>query len=129
MNNGLFIPILGLGTWDLNGNICVNAVKEAYDLGYRHIDTAEFYKNENEIGKAIKDIPREKLFIVSKIWPTHLSYKGVLNACEDSLSRLGTNYLDLYLIHWPNIFIGMEEPLKAFKKLSSEGKIKSFGVG
>jgi diketogulonate reductase-like aldo/keto reductase len=128
LNNGVLMPILGLGTWDLKGERGTSSVKEAISLGYRHIDTAEFYRNEEDIGKAVKDFPRKKLFIVSKVWPLHLSYNGVHNSCNKSLAKLGTDYLDLYLIHWPKLIGGIQDSVKAFKELYVLGKIKSFGV-
>lgn len=122
------MPILGLGTWQLRGNQALESVKKALELGYTHIDTAEAYLNEEEIGQAIKDFPRDKIFITSKVFPEELDYFRVLGSCEQSLSRLATSYLDQYLIHWPNKNINYNEVFKAFKKLYSEGKIKSFGV-
>ena len=171
LNDGNEIPVLGLGTWHLNGESCIYAVKKAIEnfakfkkitkfsgepfenslnnsnlanyskfsieLGYRHIDTAEIYGNENEIGKAISGFNRKELFITSKVFPFmtsnilplpfSLTYKGILKACEKSLLRLKTDYLDLYLIHWPRKNKNMEY-LKACKKLIDDGKIKSFGV-
>ena len=120
------MPVLGLGTWDLKGINCVDAVKKAIELGYRHIDTAELYENEEEIGEAIKDFKRKELFITSKISPKNLTYDGVFRSFENSLSKLKTDYLDLYLIHWPEKF--REDVYKAFKELYSEKKIRAFGV-
>ena len=122
------MPLLGLGTWQLKGKTCEQAVREALKLGYTHIDTAEFYGNEEEIGKAIAGEDRSRLFITSKVAPHHLSHKGVLKACDRSLRKLGTDYLDLYLIHWPRRKRHTTEVLSAFKKLHDEGKIRSFGV-
>ena len=95
------MPQLGLGTWQLNSSECIHSVKRALELGYTHIDTAEMYMNEEEIGVAIKNSAREKLFITSKVWQKDLTYERVLKACEISLTKLGTEYLDLYLIHLP----------------------------
>ncbi len=122
------IPILGLGTWDLRGNQCVETVKLALELGYTHIDTAESYNNENEIGIGIKSFDRSKLFITSKVWPGNLKHDDVLKACDNSLNKLGTGYLDLYLIHWPSFKIPLEESLPAFNRLFDQGKIKAFGI-
>ena len=122
------IPVLGLGTWKLTGKTCITAVKKALELGYRHIDTAEYYRNHVEIGKAITGFEREDIFITSKVWASDLRYNDVLKMCDKALKELKTDYLDLYLIHWPNPKIPIEETLKAFKKLYDEGKIKNFGI-
>lgn len=127
------IPKLGLGTWQLVGNKCVDVVSNALKLGYRHIDTAEIYGNESEIGKAIKKaeefrVVRREIFITSKVWRDNLHYEDVIKACNESLKRLRTTYLDLYLIHWPNKNIPIEETLNAFKELENQGKVKNFGV-
>ncbi|MFH1412472.1 MAG: aldo/keto reductase [bacterium] len=122
------IPQLGLGTWMMSNGACAKAVKQALDLGYTHIDTAEEYKNEEAIGRAIKDYDREQLFITSKVWHENLHYEQTLKACENSLQRLKTDYLDLYLIHWPNKLIPIEQTLSALKELQKTGKIKSIGV-
>lgn len=129
LNNRNKIPLLGLGTWKLKEETCVNIVEQAIKLGYKHIDTAEIYENENEIGRAISGFKREELFITSKVFsiPFSLEYDKILQACEKSLSRLKTNYLDLYLIHWPRKSRYFNY-LKAFKKLIDEGKIRAFGV-
>jgi len=124
------IPSLGFGTWELTGDTCVKAVKTALATGYRHIDTAEIYRNETEVGQAIQksNIPREEIFITSKAWQDGLNYDRVIKACELSLKRLQTNYIDLYLLHWPDKYLNMESILKAFKHLKDEGKIKNFGI-
>ena len=128
LNNGIAMPQLGLGTWNLQGKEALQAVTQALEQGYRHIDTAEAYYNEMEIGKAIKKIPREELFITSKISPQDLDYYRVLAACEESLAKLETEYLDQYLLHWPQHHLPYMEIFKACKKLYDDGKIKSFGV-
>ena len=129
LNNGKSIPALGLGTWQLKGESCINSVKGAIEMGYTHIDTAEIYGNEEEVGRAIKEtgIPRAELFITSKKFPFQLTYNSVIKSCEKSLKKLSTDYLDLYLLHWPKRKKNMKY-LEAFKKLLDEGKIKSFGV-
>ena len=128
LSNGVKIPSIGLGTWQLLGKECEYAVKNALELGYRHIDTAEIYNNESDIGNAIRGFDRKKLFITSKVWPMHCNYDGVLNACNNSIKRLGCDYLDLYLIHWPKGVKDLEETFRAFKKLYDDGKVKSIGV-
>lgn len=128
LKDGNKIPILGLGTWQLTGKSCEQSVKDAISLGYNHIDTAEFYGNHKEIGRAIKNADRKKLFITSKVWYDNLKYDYVLKSCDKTLKDLGTNYLDLYLIHWPNNKIDMKETFDALKKLYDDKKIKSVGV-
>jgi len=128
MKDGNRIPSVGLGTWSLKGAECRRVVKMALKLGYRHIDTAEMYGNEADIGAAMKDFDRSKIFVTSKVRGENLRYDDVIEACNRSLDALGTGYLDLYLIHWPVEEVPLEETLKAFRKLLDEGKIKSAGV-
>ncbi len=122
------IPVLGLGTWLLTGEKCIETVKLALQLGYRHIDTAEMYGNQREIGMAIQGFDRKKLFIVSKVWTNHLCYKDVLKACDETLRELNTRYLDLYLIHGPSTDVPVQETLKALDELKEQGKIRGLGV-
>ena len=122
------IPVLGLGTWRLYSKECTTVVQKAIEIGYTHFDTAEIYDNEADIGKAIKGIDRSKLFITSKVWYNHLHYNDVVKACENSLRKLGTSYLDLYLIHWPNSSVPMEETFKAMAELKKRELVKSIGV-
>jgi diketogulonate reductase-like aldo/keto reductase len=126
--DGHRIPVLGLGTWNLTGQRCVSAVSRALELGYRHIDTAEMYGNQAEIGDAIKTFPRSALFLTSKVWSNHLHHDDVHRACDNTLRQLGTSYLDLYLIHWPNISVPLTETFKALKELVDQGKVRSVGV-
>ena len=111
LNNGVEIPVLGFGTWKAqDGEEAYQAVLTALEAGYRHIDTAAVYKNEGSVGRAIKDsgIPREELFITTKLWNGNHTYEETQEAFARSLERLGLDYLDLYLIHWPN-----PKPLRA----------------
>jgi 2,5-diketo-D-gluconate reductase B len=128
--NNRKMPVLGLGTWDLRGNACFSAVKEALQLGYRHIDTAEFYGNEAEIGKAIAQsgVPREELFITTKVWTNHHKAPDFKKAAGDSLKRLGLSHIDLLLIHWPNPAVPLAETLGALGQLAKEGKALSVGI-
>ena len=130
MPDGLSIPQLGLGTWQLTGKACVNAVCAAFSLGIKHVDTAELYGNQKEIGKAIIDsgIDRADVFITSKVWHSNLSRSKAIAACEATLKQLNTDYLDLYLIHWPNKEVPVGETLAAMEILQKEGKIRSIGV-
>lgn len=128
LKNGNRIPVLGLGTWELTGKKCQEAVKKALELGYRHIDTAEAYGNQREIGEAIKDFDRDELFITSKVWREHLHFDDAFKACDETLKDLKTEYLDLYLIHWPNRSVPLTETFEALGKLVEMGKVKSVGV-
>jgi diketogulonate reductase-like aldo/keto reductase len=140
--HGIQIPKIGFGTWRIGGEGSADpsqdgksllALRSALELGYTHFDTAEFYAqghSEELLAVAVRDskIPREKLFITSKVWPDHLRYESVLKSCEGSLRRLKMDYLDLYLIHWPNPLIKLEGTFKALNQLVREGKLKHVGV-
>jgi len=128
LRSNYYIPVLGLGTWRLLSKECEEVVRKTLEIGYRHIDTAEYYENQKEIGKAIREFPRSELFITSKVWGTNLKFKSVLKACESTLKELNTSYLDLYLIHWPNPEVPLEETLRAMKVLHEDGKVRSIGV-
>lgn len=128
LKSGVEMPLIGAGTWSLDPEEARKSVKTALELGYNHIDTAEGYQNEEGIGKAIEDHERSELFITSKVLPSNLHYESVLESCEKSLEKLGTDYLDLYLIHWPNEAISIRETMQAMKKLHDEEKVKSVGV-
>jgi diketogulonate reductase-like aldo/keto reductase len=130
LSNGQQIPVLGLGTWQLTGDLCTKAVEKALEIGYRHIDTAERYENHNAIGQALlqSGIPRKELFLVSKVWREHLERSAVLDACKRILEELKTNYLDLCLIHWPNGAVPIQETLLSLQDLKEQGLIKGIGV-
>ena len=140
LNNGVSIPVLGFGTWKAeNGEVAYQAVLEALKAGYRHIDTAAIYKNEESVGRAIRDsgIPRQEIFVTTKLWNTNHSYDEARQAFEESMEKLGLDYLDLYLIHWPNPKPLREngewktrnaEVWRAMEDLYQEGKIRAIGV-
>lgn len=128
LKSGYEMPVLGLGTWQLKGQKCKKAVQDAYELGYRHIDTAEMYENEADIGEAIRKIDRKSLFITSKAPQKYLAHQDLLSSCRRSLEKLGTDYLDLYLLHWPNDDILLDETLEGIRDLFEQGSIRSFGV-
>ncbi len=128
--NGVEMPRLGLGVWKAkDGEEVENAVKAAIETGYRLIDTAAFYKNEEGVGKAIKasGIMREELFITTKVWNDQQGYESTLQAFEESRKKLGLEYLDLYLIHWP-VKEKFKETWKALEKLYQDGWVKAIGV-
>jgi diketogulonate reductase-like aldo/keto reductase len=122
------LPALGLGTWNIDGATVAESVRAALDAGYTHVDTAEGYRNEVEIGEAISDYDREDIFLTSKVLPKNLTYDSLVEACEASLDRLGTDYLDLYLVHWPNPAISLRETLSAMATLHDEGLVRNVGV-
>lgn len=130
LHNGVEMPVLGLGVYKVEeGTQIEDTVQSALDLGYRLIDTASFYQNEEGVGRAIRNsgIPREELFITTKVWNSEQGYDNTLQAFEDSLKRLGLDYLDLYLVHWP-VKGKYLETWRALEKLYQEGKVKAIGV-
>jgi diketogulonate reductase-like aldo/keto reductase len=122
------LPALGIGTWRLDGETVKESVRTALDAGYTHVDTAEGYRNEREIGEVLADYDRDELFLTSKVLPKHLTYDSLIEACEASLDRLGTEYLDLYLIHWPNPAVSLRESLSAMATLQDRGLVRNVGV-
>lgn len=127
---GVEIPALGLGTWQLTDDDCVRAVETALELGYRHIDTAQMYGNEAEIGRALaaSGVDRDELFLTTKLWNDNLRHADVLATTEESLDRLGTDWIDLLLIHWPHPSVPLEETLGAMEELRDAGKVRHLGV-
>lgn len=139
---GLRMPKIGFGTWSIGGKSIADAssdersleaLRSALELGYTHFDTAEMYAGghaEELLGKAIRESgkKREELIITSKVLPLHLKYEDVLKACERSLKRLGMEYLDIYLIHWPNPLIRLEDTFSALNKLVKDGLVRHVGV-
>lgn len=135
LSDGAEIPQIGLGTWQLHGEEAYRVVREALEIGYRHIDTAKLYDNEVEIGRAIADavrageVSRDELFITSKVWNDDHGAKKAPRAFEASLSRLGLDYLDLYLVHWPCPQQGLYvETFEAIAKIQGLGRAQSIGV-
>ncbi len=127
---GESVPMIGLGTWNMRGQACYRATLSALELGYRHIDTAEMYRNESKVGRAIADsgVDRSELFLVTKVSASHLSHSGVLQAAESSLQRLSLDAIDLYLVHWPNDRIPIEETMAGMNELVDSGKVRRIGV-
>jgi methylglyoxal/glyoxal reductase len=132
LHNGVEMPWLGLGVFLVkDGEEVVNSVKVALEAGYRSIDTAAVYKNEEGVGKAIAEsnVPREELFITTKVWNADQGYEATLAAFDVSLKKLGLDYLDLYLIHWPLPSQGkFVETWKALEKLYKDGRVRAIGV-
>jgi diketogulonate reductase-like aldo/keto reductase len=138
LSNGVKIPCIGFGTWQTpDGDVCVSSVKAAIDAGYRHIDTAAIYGNEESVGAAIKQagVPRQELFITTKLWNQDHGYEATLKAFESSMKKLGLDYLDLYLIHWPNPAEFRDSwqeanagTWRAFEELYKAGRVRSIGI-
>lgn len=137
LNNGIEIPAMGFGTYRMAPEDTVAAVKYALATGWRHIDTAAFYGNEKEVGQAVREsgIPRQDIFVTTKLWNTERGYDSALRAFDHSLEALGMDYLDLYLIHWPAspFFFDDWKKLnsdswKALERLYKEGRVRSIGL-
>lgn len=130
LDNNINIPALGFGTWDLNGQEAMEAVSYALEIGYRHIDTADTYNNHKEIGMVIQKsgIPREEVFITTKVWRDDLGKNALKDAAHRFLDELQVDYLDLLLIHWPNSNFPIKETMQAMRALKEGGIIKAIGV-
>lgn len=131
LNNGVEMPQLGFGVWQVDNEEATAAVQTAIEVGYRSIDTAMIYQNEEGVGKAIKNagIARDDLFITTKVWNTDHGYEQTLKAFDESLEKLGLEYVDLYLVHWPTPqFDTYVDTYKALEKLYNDGRVKAIGV-
>lgn len=129
LNNGMEMPSVGLGVWQSdNGEEVVNAIHWALDAGYRHVDTAMIYKNEEGVGKALKtaSLPRHKVFLTTKIWNDDIRAGRTATALDESLKRLGTDYVDLILLHWP--VKGYEAGWEALEEALEAGKTRAIGL-
>jgi diketogulonate reductase-like aldo/keto reductase len=128
--NGAKIPLLGLGTWDLRGRACARVVEQALRLGYRHVDTAEMYDNEREVGEGVhaSGVKRNDVFLTTKIWPSHFAPRALERAARECLVRLRLSEVDLLLLHWPNPQIPLEETLGALCKVKRDGLARHIGV-
>jgi len=127
---GVEVPTVGLGTWRLSGETCYETVKTALELGYRHVDTAQLYGNEAAVGRAIgdSDVPREEVFLTTKVHPGNVRYDDVLESTRASLDRLGTDYVDLLLQHWPNPLVSFADTARAMAELRDAGLVRHVGV-
>jgi diketogulonate reductase-like aldo/keto reductase len=138
--NGVELPAIGFGTWTIGGSMTedpsrddegIARIREAIDIGYTHIDTAEMYgggHTEELVGQAIEGYDRSGLFITTKVSPSHLAYAEVRRAIERSLSRLRTDYVDLYLVHWPNPSVPLSQTFRALNELVEQGMVRHLGV-
>ncbi len=137
---GVEIPVLGLGTWGMGGRQIedhrwdkenVTAIRMAIELGLTHIDTAEYYgagHAEELVGEAIESYPRDSLFITTKVWHSHLHYDDLMESMRKSLKRLNLDYVDLYLVHWPNPDVPLRETMEAMERCAEEGYTRFIGV-
>ncbi|MEE1926947.1 aldo/keto reductase [Streptomyces sp. TRM 70351] len=131
LNNGVSMPQLGFGVWQVPDDEAAATVARALEAGYRSIDTASAYQNEEGTGRAIaaSGVPREEVFLTTKLWNSDQGYDATLRAFDASLARLGTEYVDLYLIHWPlPMFDRYVDTWRAFEKLYADGRVRAIGV-
>jgi 2,5-diketo-D-gluconate reductase B len=128
--HGARIPLLGLGTWELRGRACTRVVEQALRLGYRHLDTAEMYDNEREVGEGLhaSGVKRGEVFVTTKIWPSHFAPRELERAARECLARLRLSEVDLLLLHWPNPQIPLAETLGALAKVKRDGLTRHIGV-
>jgi diketogulonate reductase-like aldo/keto reductase len=130
LNNGVNIPIIGLGVFQSPaGGVTKQAILDSLEAGYRHIDTARIYGNEVDVGKAVAEsrLPREDIFVTTKLWNADQGYESTLDACEISLGKMGLDYVDLYLMHWP-VEGRRLESWTAMEELLNKGRCRSIGV-
>ena len=127
---GLAMPRLGLGTYRMTGDNCARAVEHALSLGYRHVDTAEMYGNEDGVGAGVaaSSVARDDIFLTTKVWHDHLTRDGIRRALDASLEKLKTDHVDLYLVHWPAPEMDMGVVFETMAALKEEGLIKGMGV-
>jgi 2,5-diketo-D-gluconate reductase B len=128
--NGARIPLLGLGTWELRGRVCARVVEQALRLGYRHLDTAEIYDNEQAVGDGLhaSGVKRGEVFVTTKIWPAHFAPGELESAARACLARLRLSEVDLLLLHWPNPQIPLAETLDALAKVKRDGLTRHIGI-
>jgi diketogulonate reductase-like aldo/keto reductase len=124
------VPALGLGTWRLSGEQCARSVERALGMGYRHVDTAQMYGNEAEVGRGMKSsgVDRGDVFLVTKVWSSDFAHDAVLGKTRESLRKLGTDYVDLLLMHWPNPSVPVGETLGAMVEIQEAGSVRHVGV-
>lgn len=128
--NGARIPAIGLGTWELRGRTCARLVEQAIKLGYRHIDTAQIYENEREVGEGVRasGLPREELFVTTKVWTSHFAPRDLERSVKESLARLRFTYADLVLLHWPNPHVPLAATLEALARVHGQGMARHIGI-
>jgi 2,5-diketo-D-gluconate reductase B len=128
--NGAKIPSIGLGTWELRGRTCARLVEQAIKLGYRHIDTAQIYENEREVGEGLRasGVKRDDVFVTTKIWTTHFAPHDLERSAKESLAKLHLSEVDLLLLHWPNPRVPLAETLGALAHVKKLGMARHIGV-
>ena len=128
--NGARIPAIGLGTWELRGRVCARIVEQALRLGYRHIDTAQMYDNERDVGDGLRasGVPRADVFVTTKVWPTHFAPPDLERSVRESVARLRVSEVDLLLLHWPSTRVPLNETLGALAKVKREGLARHIGI-
>ena len=128
--NGADIPAIGMGTWTLKGDQCAELVAAAIDVGYRHIDTAAMYANEDAVGRGIagSGIARDDIFVTTKVWWTDIAPGDLERSAEQSLARLGLGHVDLLLIHWPNPRVPVADSIDALNRVRERGLARNIGV-
>src|SRR3954464_7026127 len=128
--NGARIPAIGLGTWELSGRMCARVVEQAIRLGYRHIDTAQVYDNEREVGDGIRasHVPRDEVFVTTKVWTTHFAPHNLERSVKESLGKLRVDHVDLLLLHWPNPHVPLAETLGALAHAKTMGLTRHIGL-
>jgi len=128
--NGARIPAIGLGTWELRGRTCARIVEQALKLGYRHIDTAQIYENEREVGEGLRasGVRRDELFVTTKIWTTHFAPNDLERSTKESLAKLRLSEVDLLLLHWPNPHVPLAETLGALAHVKKLGMSRHIGL-
>jgi len=128
--NGAHIPVIGLGTWDLRGRVCTRIVEQALRQGYRHIDTAEMYENEREVGEGLRasGVKRSEVFITTKIWPTHFAPRDFERTAKECLVRMRLSEVDLLLLHWPNPRIPLSETMGMLCRMKQAGFTRHIGI-
>lgn len=128
--NGVRIPAIGLGTWELRGRICARIVEQALRLGYRHIDTAQMYENEREVGEGVhaSGVRRADVFVTTKVWPTHFAPHDLIRSAKESLVRLRMTEVDLLLLHWPSDRVPLSETLGALAQVKQAGLARHIGL-
>ena len=128
--NGAKIPAIGLGTWELHGRTCARIVEQALRLGYRHIDTAQIYENEREVGEGVRasGVKRDEIFLTTKVWTTHFAPNDLERSTKESLARLRLTEVDLLLLHWPNPHVPLVETLGALARMKQQGLARHIGV-
>jgi 2,5-diketo-D-gluconate reductase B len=128
--NGAKIPAIGLGTWELRGRTCARLVEQALKLGYRHIDTAQVYENEREVGEGLRasKVKRDDVFVTTKVWTTHFAPNDLERSTKESLTKLRLSEVDLLLLHWPNPHVPLAETLGALAHVKQLGMVRHIGV-